>query len=179
MMSRQAVRKPLPESTIRRTAIEMFRGLDISPSADIEDICERLGEVRNRPVRLMPRSFPDTSAFGLWLKTDSSDIIVYERDATPDHRRHIIRHEIGHVLFDHESEPRSDDEAIRALVPTLPLSVVQNALRRSCYETAAEWEAEVFASVMSDLAGHSSRPRNSAAPGNWLEEAFDSGHEWR
>ena len=179
MMSRRAVRKPLPESAIRQTAIDMFRGLDVPSSVGIEGICDRLGEVRNRPVVLMARSFPNASAFGLWLKTESSDIIVYERDATVDHRRHIIRHEIGHILFDHESEQWSENEALRALVPTLPLEVVQRALGRSSYETPAEWEAEVFASVMSDIARRGEQPRRSVVPANQLEEAFDSGPGWR
>ena len=178
MKNRKEV-KPLPRNAIRRAAIDMFRSIDAGPSTGIEEICERLGAWRGRPIILMPRSFPDTSAFGLWLKTSSVDIVVYERDATPDHRRHIIRHEIGHILFDHESEPRSDDDALQALVPTLPLHVVQRALRRSCYDTAAEWEAEVFASVMSDLAGYGGRGRSTAAPGNMLEEAFDSSNDWR
>lgn len=171
-------RPALGESSIRRRALAMLRGLDMPSSPDVELLCERLGEHRQRPIVLMPRSFPHTSAFGLWLKTDSADLVMYEKDATAEHQRHIIRHEIGHILFDHEGEPPAGDDVLDTLVPSLPAHVVQRALRRTCYNTAAEWEAEVFASVVTDLTGHHSSSRPDDVPASRLEQAFDDPWGW-
>lgn len=170
---RRQDRPTLGESSIRRRAIRMLRSLDLPASDDVELLCQRLGEHRQRPIVLMPRSFPRSSAFGLWLKTDDADLVFYEQDATPEHQRHIIRHEIGHILFDHAGDSAADDRVLQALAPSLPAHVVRSALQRSCYDTAAEWEAEVFASIITDLTGHTRTSRGRSTSANRLEEAFD------
>lgn len=160
---------------IRRDAIRLLRSLKLSPSFDLTALCAQLSEQRDRPIELIPRAFPQPTVFGLWVGTTTSDLVFYESDTTPEHQRHIVLHELGHILLDHGSDDLRD-EVWEDLVPTLPADTVRRALRRSAYDSSAEQDAETFASVISAWSGAVAALDNRT--GSDIERAFDDPKGW-
>jgi Zn-dependent peptidase ImmA (M78 family) len=113
------------------------------------EVCQRLGEYRQRPIRLYPYAFDVPGPFGIWIKTADADIVLYQSmGTTPLHREHIIAHELGHVLADHPSD-ENDDVIWRELMPDIPIDTVRRALRRrTSYGSEYEREAETVATVL-------------------------------
>src|SRR3712207_8993175 len=60
-------------------------------------------------IRRPPRStlFPYTTLFR------SADYVFYDDRTSELHRRHIVLHEIGHMLFGHDDEALDDDVLFR------------------------------------------------------------------
>lgn len=118
---------------------------------DIDQFCRNLGELRNRPIRLLPLDRDQASSpCGLWLQTATRDYVFYDPDSTPFHRDHIILHEVAHILCDHDGAEGS--VAGRLLTPNLDAKLVRRILGRSVYETAEEREAEELAARIRRLA---------------------------
>lgn len=161
--------------SVRREAMNLLRELDIEPPFDVRDLAARLAQRRGRPIELIPRPFPQPTVFGLWVATSSTDLVFYESETAPDHQRHILCHEFGHIYFGHGSDNLSDG-VWEDLVPTLPPDTVRRALRRSSYDTGAEREAETFASIISEwngaLGALGANTRSS------IERAFDDPKGW-
>jgi hypothetical protein len=153
----------------------LLRSLELRPPFDALDLVEGLAEQRGRPIQLVPRAFPQPTVFGLWIGTTTADLVFYESDATPDHQRHIVLHELGHILFDHGNDNLQDD-VWEELVPSLPSDTVRRALRRSSYDTGAEREAETFASVISEWTGSITALDNRTE--SEIERAFDDPKGW-
>jgi hypothetical protein len=90
---------------------------------------------------------------GLWLATDRADHIFHVRGSSPMHERHIILHEIGHLLCDHATPGEAADDTLSALLPDLDPQVVMQVLRRSSYSAPQEQVAEMMASLILEQAG--------------------------
>ncbi|MGP4003647.1 hypothetical protein [Streptomyces sp. 8N706] len=114
-------------------------------------LCQLLGERRQRPIRLLPYPLPVPGPFGLWIGTQSADYILYQKETSKSHQDHIILHEIGHILADHQRDD-ADDDFLRQLMPNLSLSVVKRALRRTSYDEEHEREAELVATIILEWA---------------------------
>ncbi|MEU3714309.1 hypothetical protein [Streptomyces catenulae] len=87
-------------------------------------------------------------ACGLWLSTETDDHIFFEARTSPLHQEHIVLHEIGHLLFDHQMLGDGDHGGIGALLPDLSPRLVQRLLARTNYSTCQEQEAEMLASLI-------------------------------
>jgi hypothetical protein len=61
------------------------------------------------------------------------------------HREHIVLHEIGHMVLDH-NDFANDQGQISALLTDLSPHLVQRLLARTDYSTRQEQEAEMLAS---------------------------------
>jgi hypothetical protein len=85
---------------------------------------------------------------GLWLATARCDYIVFEADTTVLHQNHIIAHELGHLVLEHDTHQTLTDEALDHLTPHLDPSAVRRMLGRSRYEEREEREAEMLASLV-------------------------------
>jgi hypothetical protein len=86
--------------------------------------------------------------------------VFYEPQTSALHQQHIILHELGHLLHDHEPSERVDDEVLAELFPTLDANMVRRVLGRTSYTAVEEQEAEMIASLLSERA-----QRRPAAPG--------------
>lgn len=178
--SNESRRRPSSSRNIRRAALHMLRDLDVEAPIDVEKLCRQLSEQRGRPVQLTPYNFPSTTVFALWIETTDSDLIFYESDTTPEHQRHIILHEIGHMVLGHDGD-NGDDSVWQEVVPTLPPHVVRKALRRASYDDAAEHDAEAFATLLTHWIGEFSATTPGTGPNgprNRLEQAFDDPRGW-
>ncbi len=155
----------LKERELRRRCKRELRALGIQPPLQVDVLCRLLGERRGRPIRLVPYSLPVPGPFGVWLGTASADYILYQQETSKIHQDHIILHEVGHILADHQSDD-TDDEFWRQMAPDLSLDAVRRALRRTSYDQEHEREAELVATIILEWAAVLDRvtPRRSSNP---------------
>jgi hypothetical protein len=168
------------ERQLRRRCRRELRALGIEPPLRVDVLCQRLGERRGRPLRLVSYSLPVPGPFGLWLATRSTDYILYQAETTRVHQDHIILHEVGHILADHRSDD-TDDEYWRQTMPDLPVQVIRRALRRTHYDTKQEREAELVATIIMEWASVLDyvTPRRSPEPAvRRLQDALSDRQGW-
>ncbi|MFE3551804.1 hypothetical protein ACFXN2_24440 [Streptomyces kronopolitis] len=67
------------------------------------------------------------------------------------HQDHIILHEVGHILADHQDDGRSAGE-LPDFGPDHPRDVTPRGFRRTCYTEDYEREAELVATIIQEWA---------------------------
>jgi hypothetical protein len=112
---------------------------------------------RSKAIILVPTAdFPD-DVMGMWVATDTMDLILYEQSTTPPHQDHIILHELSHLLCDHFRESLPDSDHMRSLLPSLDPAMVRRVLGRAGYSADEEREAELLASIIAQRAARGDR----------------------
>lgn len=156
----------MKERELRRRCKRELRALDIQPPLQAEVLCRQLGERRGRPIRLVPHSMPVPGPFGAWIATPSTDYILYQQETTASHQRHIILHEVGHILADHQSDEVDDVALWKGAVPVLSTGLVRRLLRRTSYDEEHERQAELVATFILEWASVLDRvaPRRASSP---------------
>jgi hypothetical protein len=149
---------------LRRRCEAIIAAVDIPDPFHIHEFCRLLGERRGRPIHLIPMRLPEDQPCGLWVSTSQFDAIFFEAETSPLHQEHIIGHEIGHLLCQHEAAPVLDPEASRLLLPDLDPDLVQRTLGRTSYSTVEEREAEMIASLLSREANRPGPTHTWVAP---------------
>ncbi|WP_411056574.1 hypothetical protein [Streptomyces sp. E11-3] len=138
-------------------------GLDIPHPFSIDALCGRVAEQRGRPLHRhpLPREAGESGVCGLWLATSSDDYVFYEAQTSLLHQEHIVLHEIGHILFGHNTLDPEDINRAQPLLPDLEPAHVQQLLGRTNYSTRQEQEAEMLASLirMNADTPHSEQPQ--------------------
>ncbi|MER8073373.1 hypothetical protein ABTZ59_34505 [Streptomyces sp. NPDC094034] len=137
---------------LRERCRKIIDGLEISRPLDVTALCVRIGNQRGRPVRLVPLDMP-VSLSGLWLSIADYDAILYESRTSKVHQDHIILHEIGHLLAEHNATPAIEDEVLRLLMPNVDPQMIRAMLGRTRYSNPEEQEAELIASLLLERAG--------------------------
>ena len=74
--------------------------------------------------------------------------MFYERRTTALHQRHIVLHELGHLVCNHDAPPAMTDAASRMLLPHLDPAMVRRMLGRTYYSAVEEQQAEYVASLI-------------------------------
>jgi hypothetical protein len=118
--------------------------------------------------------FPDTALCGLWIATGAADYLVYEQATSLVHQEHIVLHELGHLLCDHNAAGNLEPELFRQLGP----AAVRSALGRTNYSTLEEREAEFVASFLVGYCrpgGRSGAPTAEGDLDHRLQRAFGHG----
>ncbi|MFE5581552.1 hypothetical protein [Kitasatospora sp. NPDC056531] len=153
------------ERALRRQCRRELQALGVQPPLRVDDLCRLLGERRERPIRLVPHPLPVPGPFGMWLATASADYILYQQKTSKIHQDHIILHEVGHILADHQSDD-TDEEFWRESMPDLSPDAVRRALRRTHYDHEHEREAELVATIILEWASVLDRvtPRRVSDP---------------
>ena len=64
------------------------------------------------------------------------------------HQRHIIAHELSHLLWEHRPTAVSEAEVGQLLLPEADPALVQHLFRRADYSQVEEAEAELLASLI-------------------------------
>ena len=139
-------------SELRQRCEAIVAGLDIPTPFDVHELCRRIAAGRGRPIHLLPLRLPPSHPCGLWVSTSLFDAIFFEENTSQLHQEHIISHEIGHLLCEHEAAPVLDAEASILLMPDLDPGMVRRTLGRTNYSTVEEREAEMVASLISRAA---------------------------
>lgn len=89
------------ERELRRRCRRLLKELDIRPPLDVVELCRRVELRRGRPLRLVPYSIPVPGPFGMWVGASEADYIIFQKETSRAHQRHIVLHELGHILADH------------------------------------------------------------------------------
>jgi hypothetical protein len=149
---------------LRRRCQALVDRLELPEPFDIRALVDAVGTRRGRPIHLIAMREPLAPVCGVWLSTSDFDAIFYEAATSPLHREHIIAHELGHLLAEHEAPATMTDDVAQVLLPDLDPALVRRALNRSNYTTAEEREAEMFASLLSLAASRRGRTASWVAP---------------
>ncbi|MFI6696267.1 hypothetical protein ACIBLA_31850 [Streptomyces sp. NPDC050433] len=158
---------------VRRRCAAVLRDLELPDSFDVPTLCAELSARRGRPIKQLP--VPDLSdVCGLWIATDTADLIAYEQNTTVPHQNHIVLHEIGHMLCDHYPVTLSPAEQARLLLPSLDPNMIRRVLGRAGYSSVEEQEAEFLASLL----GQHVRPaRDDDSVVGRLRSALENGRD--
>jgi hypothetical protein len=75
-------------------------------------------------------------------------VIGYPAGAARNHREHIVRHAVGHMVAEHEGTTPVSSSTVSGLLPDLDPEMVRAVLGRSVYGVVEEQEAELIASLV-------------------------------
>lgn len=159
---------------LRRRCEARLSELALPSPFDARALCASVAESRGRPIHLMPMS-GGLGVCGLWVATDSSDLIFYEGTTTPPHQEHIILHELSHLLCDHYPVPLADPGQARLLLPDLDPEVVRRVLGRTTYSAVEEQEAELLATLIRQRADLMPAPHRDAPH---LDDRLTAALDW-
>lgn len=132
----------------RQRCLSQIEALDLPNPASVMATCERVAELRGRPIRILRHKLPAGSPCGLRVATRDTDYLVVQESASPAHQDLILLHELGHVLFDPEEGLPLDEDQLKVLIPQVDPATVTCMLGRSRYTLAREQAAEVFATLL-------------------------------
>ncbi|MFE6272332.1 toxin-antitoxin system, toxin component [Streptomyces goshikiensis] len=134
------------QKTLGRLAAAVRKGMPLSGEMVLRTICDRMAEMRGRPIDLRIRPFPaGMVASGLWINLPDKDVIVVEECTDLDHQIVILGHELGHMRAAHEGiDADGLQVAARMLDDGADLSLVTSIAARSCCDEVQEGEAETF-----------------------------------
>lgn len=136
----------LAESRCR--CLKQIKALDLPDPVSVEAICERVADLRGRPVRILRHQMPWDSPCGLRIATRDADYLIVQEGATPAHQDLILLHELGHVLFDPAEAGPLDEDLLQVLAPLIAPATVVLMLGRSRFSLPSEQAAEVFATLL-------------------------------
>lgn len=148
---------------LRKAGAQRIAELDLPAAADVAELCRHLGEVRDRPITLVPMQMPSSHPCGMWVAARDEDLIFYDANTTGAHQEHIILHELGHIICCHRGAGGLDEAAARLLFPNLDPELVRDMLLRATYDDVQEQEAEIIAYLLSQRLGDADQ-RHPAAP---------------
>lgn len=132
-----------------RKCRELVENLPLPRPFSVSALVDLLAEHRGRPIDIL--SFPEgltAEVCGAWLRLADRDVIFVERGTSRFHWEHIVLHEIGHMLCDHQSGTDNIARGLRRFLPDLSPELVERLLQRTSYSTDEEQEAEVVASLI-------------------------------
>jgi hypothetical protein len=132
----------------RRECEALVGALDIPEPFDLESLCRRISGQRARPIILLPTPMVFGNLCGLWLGTLKADYVFYEENTSRLHQKHIVCHEIGHLLRLHSASRTLGSDIARALTAVVEPGEVQRVLGRDTYDDDQEFEAELIATLI-------------------------------
>jgi hypothetical protein len=119
----------------------------IPPTGDLEEFVKAVGEMRWRPIQLVPAP-SSPSASGLWIPLPRRDYVVFDETAAPERKRGIVCHELAHMLCGHEPQP-GGEMLVQALAPSINPQVAARILARGHgYPDPIECEAETMGRLL-------------------------------
>ncbi|MFE1914460.1 toxin [Streptomyces anandii] len=133
---------------LRNSCEDRLAALKLPARCDIADLCARLSDQRGRPLVLIPIAMRAAQPCGLWVASDSADIVIFEARTTRPHQDHIIAHELAHIICGHRGSSSLADHAARLMFPDLNPELVRDMLSRLKYSDVQEREAEMVASLI-------------------------------
>jgi hypothetical protein len=162
---------------------ELVDALPIPSPFSMDLLLRRLADQRGKPIQLSAAALDPHAPCGVLISTKTVDFVCYADHTSPLHRQHIILHEIGHLVFDHEGhritltdDPSSSSrgsagatqrrvpDAVEQLMPYLDPSGIRRLLNRSVYHAPDEREAELFATLAGDRISRLLETPRGAAP---------------
>lgn len=125
--------------------VHIERGMTLS------DLISRIQEARQRPLRIheVPALTNDSNALcGLWLATDTEDIILHASSDSALHREQFILHELAHILLKHDIIDESTGYVTDSVLSDFEDATVVKALARDGMNGKYELQAEHLADIL-------------------------------
>ncbi|MEU1802430.1 toxin [Streptomyces sp. NPDC019937] len=138
---------------LRKAGARLIAELDLPEVADVAELCRCLGEIRARPITLVPMRIPPSHPCGMWVAARDEDLIFCDANTTSVHQEHIVLHELGHIICRHRGAGGLDEAGSRLLFPNLDPDLVRDMLLRATYDDVQEQEAEIIAYLLSQRVG--------------------------
>jgi Zn-dependent peptidase ImmA (M78 family) len=132
--------------TLCRRYAARIRDLPIPIPFDTQIFTCAVADRRGRPIVLQPMPLLGET-FGAWIEESSVDVVFYEQHTTSLHQQHIILHELGHILCNHQGID-ADEIRSSSLPGTRQSGERLRALRNGRYTEEEEREAEMFATLI-------------------------------
>lgn len=131
------------------------REINLGPNVTLQSIQHEIEMSRKRPTVIAEiAAISGTDVCGLWLQTETNDLILHAKVRSELHRRQIILHEFSHMILHHDLQA-SGAKFPAELLPGLDEHLVLRTLRRSSYGDATEYSAEVLADHLAAAIAHS------------------------
>jgi hypothetical protein len=136
------------------SAAEGFRALHLPNRLSLDRLISIIEKGRGRRIEIdVCESLNSGTVCGLWLSTNTREIILHAPTPSALHRQQFILHELGHMVLRHDEAVVSANYA-ETLFPNLPGEKVSRILGRSDFldhiEAAAETLADLFAAAIRD-----------------------------
>jgi hypothetical protein len=137
-----------------RSATDGFRALKLPSRISLDRLISIIEKARGRRIEIdVCESLNGGTVCGLWLSTNSREIILHAPTPSALHRQQFILHELGHMVLRHDEAVVSANYA-ETLFPNLSGEKVSRILGRSDFldhiEAAAETLADLFAAAIRD-----------------------------
>lgn len=127
----------------------LLNQIEIPDPFDIHRFADLVSQHRGRKVLLRAASTAEPAAYCV-PKADV-DVIYYDEGTGGFHRDHLVLHELGHLLLEHDPTAFWDGGADH-LLPDLALDVIRARMfARATFDHPAEQEAELFATLVQDI----------------------------
>lgn len=84
----------------------------------LDELVARVSEYRQRPLRVREEpalASPHYVLSGMWLNTETEDVILHAPSDSALHRLQFILHELAHVLLGHDGVKPDGDSSLRRL----------------------------------------------------------------
>lgn len=163
------------DAALRRRCRAMLLKFDLPQQFSLKELCRQLETQRQRPIHLHPAPIQNLmeGVYGLWLATETDDHFFYEQQTSRLHQEHIVLHEIGHMLLNHNSYNLAHVGSSRAsqLFPDLDPKLVRSILARSNFSARHEREAEILVGEIRTYTLPGARRRSGDVAGR-LEEGL-------
>lgn len=120
--------------------------VDFEDGLSLDELIRRVQSARGKPMEIheLPSLAQEDGALcGLWLDTESKDIVLHAPSESALHRQQFLLHELAHMILQHD---RNDDVfSTRSLLPTIEGARVKKALARDSLNSRFELDAEALA----------------------------------
>jgi hypothetical protein len=142
------------DATPADNAALAFSSLRLPAHLTLERLVAVVESIRKRPITIdVAEGLNGGTVCGLWLSTDTKEIILHAATPSVLHRQQFVLHELGHMVLRHDEVGVPKDYA-GILFPDIPEEMVRRVLMRSSFvdqvEAAAETLADLFAAAIRD-----------------------------
>ena len=135
------------ERVLRRRLRELLHSMDIQPPLRADELCQRLGQLRARPVVLVPTQLDGAGAFGALIPMRRKDLVIYQDGLDPKHRDTIVFHEFSHLFLEHIQSAQAEGKTL-----VCNIGALDSFADATVYDLREEWEAETCAAILSEWA---------------------------
>lgn len=124
----------------------------IEDGITLPDLIDRVADARGKPMRVveLPELSNNGSLCGMWLSTDTEDIVLHAPSESALHREQFILHELAHMILRHDrlTPAASAEPLLDGVDPSDVRAVLTRDRMGDELERAAEFLADELAGAI-------------------------------